>query len=385
MKILIVGAGPVGCYTAQLLKGMGFNPVLLEEHNTLGKPVHCAGIVSSEVLTLVKSYISEKDIIRNKIDSFSIYTPWEDTFSIHKDKIAVVLDREKFDISLGEGLDIRFGERVISIEQKDDKYLVQTEQKKEFTAEAIIGADGSDSIVRKFLLNKHYKNEDDIKSRIYYYFGLQYSIRRYSGEQLIAPNEIKVFFDADIPFFIWIVPENDHSLRIGVLTDNGKRVLDDFIKEKGIDGKVEEVIAGKVPIGFIPTSKDGVALVGDAACQIKPLTGGGLSYGLQSAKILADCIKDGNLNSYNDIWKRKFGQEIKFGLKARKIYENLDETQRAEVFRLFKNNSKFIGQVVDFDHHSKLFIEAFKNPKIFLDAGKLLKIYFKELVRDFLN
>jgi flavin-dependent dehydrogenase len=36
-------------------------------------------------------------------------------------------------------------------------------------------------------------------------------------------------------------------------------------------------------------------LVGDAACQINPLTGGGLSYSLQSAVILADCIKEGKL------------------------------------------------------------------------------------------
>ena len=107
-----------------------------------------------------------------------------------------------------------------------------------------------------------------------------------------------------------------------------------------------------------------------------------LSYGLQSAQILADCIKKNNLEKYDEEWKRKFGQEIRFGLKARKIYENLNEFQRAEVFRLFKNNSKFIGRMVDFDHHSKLFIEAFKSPKIFLDTGKLLKIYLQELVRD---
>jgi len=33
MKIIIVGAGPVGCYTAQLLKQKGYETVLLEEHS----------------------------------------------------------------------------------------------------------------------------------------------------------------------------------------------------------------------------------------------------------------------------------------------------------------------------------------------------------------
>ncbi len=381
MEVLIIGAGPIGCFAAQLLKNNGINPVLLEEHNSLGKPVHCAGIVSSEVLNIVKDYIS-RDVIRNEIDKFSINTPWEDSFSVNKDRIAVVLDREKFDISLGKDLDIRLGERVVSIIQDEGKYIVKTDKKHQYTTEIVIGADGFNSVVRKFLLKNYSKFNNSNSNEMNSYSGLQYRLILDDYHKSIESNEIKVFFDEKIPFFIWIVPDDKHSFRLGVLADNGKEVLNDFMKKSGINGKIVEIISGKVPIGFIPTYKDGIALVGDAACQTKPLTGGGLSYGLQSAQILADCIKKNNLEKYDEEWKRKFGQEIRFGLKARKIYENLNEFQRAEVFRLFKNNSKFIGRMVDFDHHSKLFIEAFKSPKIFLDTGKLLKIYLQELVRD---
>ncbi|MBC7320440.1 FAD-dependent monooxygenase, partial [bacterium] len=119
MKILIVGAGPVGCYTAQLLKNMGYHPVLIEEHLTLGQPIHCSGIVSSDLLTLVESYLSD-DAVISRINGFSINTPWEEEFSIKKDGVAVLLDRERFDSCLGRGLEINLGERVSTIIEKKD-------------------------------------------------------------------------------------------------------------------------------------------------------------------------------------------------------------------------------------------------------------------------
>ncbi len=382
MRILIVGAGPVGCYTAQLLKERGYHSVLLEEHTLLGKPVHCAGIVSREVLSLIEPFIST-DAIKSRIDNFSINTPWEEPFSINKEGIAIVLNREKTDLSLGKDLDVHLGERVSSIKRKNGTYTVSTEQGREYEADVLIGADGANSIVRKYFLENYVGM--DIKNNISldYYFGLQYQIKLDNSNLLINHNEIGVFFNSSIPFFIWIIPEKEHSFRIGVLANNGKQTLTDFMREQEIEGEIEEVFAGKIPIGFIPTSSDSIALVGDAACQIKPLTGGGLSFGLQSACILADCIKEDKLEQYDSRWKKKFGQEIRFGMKARKIYENLDESQRKEIFKLFKKNSDFIENIVDYDRHSKLFREAFRQPRILLDAGKVFLLYLEDLVSEF--
>lgn len=382
MRILIVGAGPVGSYTAQLLKERGYHSVLLEEHTMLGKPVHCAGIVSREVLSLIEPFIST-DAIKSRIDNFSINTPWEEPFSINKEGIAVVLNREKADLSLGKDLDVHLGERVSSIKGKNGTYTVSTEQGREYEADVLIGADGANSIVRKYFLENYVGM--DIKNDISldYYFGLQYQIKLDNSNLLINHNEIGVFFNSSIPFFIWIIPEKEHSFRIGVLANNGKQILTDFLREQEIEGEIEEIFAGKIPIGFIPTSSDSIALVGDAACQVKPLTGGGLSFGLQSARILADCIKEDKLEQYDSRWKKKFGQEIRFGMKARKIYENLDESQRKEIFKLFKKNSDFIENIVDYDRHSKLFREALRQPRILLDAGKVFLLYLEDLVSEF--
>jgi digeranylgeranylglycerophospholipid reductase len=380
MKILIVGAGPVGCYTAQLLKEKGFDTVLLEEHSSLGKPVQCAGIVSSKLLPKTNSLISEKAVI-NRINGFSINSPWVEKFLINIPGIACIINREEFDLNMGKDLDIRLDQRVSYIEKENNCYCVNTVQGETYKADILIGADGPDSIVRNYMLDNYSNSTNNIKSKIKYYFGMQYEIQLYEDYPNISDDSIQVFFDTNIPFFLWIIPESKDKLRVGVVAENAKNILDGFIKSKKIKGKIIEVIAGKIPMGFIPTYYNNIALVGDAACQIKPLTGGGLSYGIQSARLLADCIEEGHLNKYDQRWKKKFGKEIQFGLKARNIYENLDNKQREKVFSLFKKNSHFIEQAVDFDHHSLLFKEAFKNPQLVFDAGKLLGYYIEDMLK----
>ena len=87
-----------------------------------------------------------------------------------------------------------------------------------------------------------------------------------------------------------------------------------------------------------------------------------------------ECIREGTLAEYDQRWKSKFGREIKFGLWARKVYERLskDEGELENIFLLFKENAEFIERAANFENHSLVFREAFKRPKIFVKAGKIL-------------
>ncbi len=176
MRIVIVGAGPVGCFTARLLEQAGFHPILLEEHNEVGKPVQCAGIVSADIIALMQPFISDGAII-NTINNFSINTPWQETFSVNKDGVAAILNREKFDACLGKGLEIHLGETVTSIEQNTKGYLLRTAQGKEYETDILIGADGVDSIVREYFLKRNNHKREDRNFELTYYYGLQYQIR----------------------------------------------------------------------------------------------------------------------------------------------------------------------------------------------------------------
>jgi len=94
---------------------------------------------------------------------------------------------------------------------------------------------------------------------------------------------------------------------------------------------------------------------------------------LKAAEILVECIQEEKLAEYDQRWKSKFGREIKFGLWARKVYEKLnkDEHELENIFSLFKENADFIERAANFENHSLVFREAFKNPKIFMKAGKI--------------
>jgi digeranylgeranylglycerophospholipid reductase len=74
MKILIVGAGPIGCYLARLLqtKTDKFDVTIIEEHEKIGRPVHCAGLVSKDVLKEARCAINPATII-NHIDGAEFY------------------------------------------------------------------------------------------------------------------------------------------------------------------------------------------------------------------------------------------------------------------------------------------------------------------------
>src|SRR2546425_5277937 len=51
---IVVGAGPAGLYTALRAAEGGLSVVVLEEHEELGVPTHCSGIVSGETNRLYK-------------------------------------------------------------------------------------------------------------------------------------------------------------------------------------------------------------------------------------------------------------------------------------------------------------------------------------------
>jgi len=370
MEIVIVGAGPAGCYTAQLLKKYGFKTRIIEEHREVGKPVRCAGLVGRQVFKNTLLSLSESSII-NQING-ALFFYRDNNFQIKRESVAYVIDREKFDKNLSQGLEVECGKKLIEIKKEGSGYILKTDLE-DIYADLVIGADGPSSQVRKFInINKNNGKDDEKdkkRDRVKLYVGVQYRIK--SDKELTSPSIAQVHLREGIPFFIWIIPEGDNIIRLGVISKNCRKDLEQFIEDFRIKGEIIEKLAGIFLIGLTQNFYQNIALVGDAACQIKPLTGGGIYYGLKSAELLAECIRDDRLDEYNRRLKRKFGKEIKFGLKGRQIYEKLNKNELEEIFLMFKKNAGFIEKMADFENHSKIFVEAFKNPKIFIEAGKI--------------
>lgn len=382
MEIVIVGAGPIGCYTAQLLKKCGINSFrIIEEHDEVGKPVRCAGIVGKPVFEDSLIPLSRNSIL-NQINGTSFFYRG-DSFKIERSGVALVIDREKFDKELSQGLKVECGIRLLEIEEEQDKgsrYSLKTNQD-DIWADIVIGADGPRSRVKKFIDSKGnnsngYDGSDGAGSgETNFYKGVQYRIKLEDLEGEVFSREMtRVYMREGVPFFVWIIPEGDGIIRLGVIAENGCRELERVIEEEGIKGEIIDRLAGIIPLGLCQSVYRKVAVVGDAARQVKPLTGGGIYYGMKAAEILVECIQEGTLAEYDKRWKSKFGREIKFGLWARKVYERLNkyEHELEDIFSLFKENAEFIERAANFENHSLVFREAFKRPMIFMKAGKIL-------------
>lgn len=356
MKITIIGAGPVGCYTASLLKHYGIVPLIIEEHKEVGRPVQCAGIVGREVFEDLVLPLSRCSIV-NQIDG-AIVCFGDDNFSIKKEGVAYVIDREVFDKELAKGLNIEYNTKFLGFEMGNSGYLIRTDRGN-FYSDIIIGADGVNSLVRRAA-----KLSTDIR----YYKGVQFRIRTKPKRG----NLVEVHFKSLL--FSWVIPEGNGVIRVGALLRKRDRDSGNFIEDLEIRGEILEKIGGLIPVGYFDTAKENIALVGDAACQVKPLTGGGIYYGLKSAQILARCIKDGRLASYDRDWKKLFGREIRFGLMARRILEQAGNKTLRVLFNLAKENSDLISKIGDFENHSSVFWGLIKDPKTYKIVASLLKI-----------
>ncbi|MCM8791831.1 MAG: NAD(P)/FAD-dependent oxidoreductase [Candidatus Omnitrophica bacterium] len=337
MKILIVGAGPIGCYLAQLLKiNSNLNIKIIEEHHALGKPVHCAGLVSKEVFGHSRINLNHKSIL-NTIDGAQIFFG-KDSFYIKRKSVAFVIDREKFDQHLGEKLSIDFNTRFIGLEKRKKGFLVETD-KGGFYTDILIGADGANSTVRK---------SAEFRENIEYLKGVQFRLR-----YKMKNNFVQVYLKK--PFFAWIIPESTQIVRAGIISYNPYQDLLDFLRENNVKGEILEKFAGTVPLGTCQTQKENIFLIGDAACQVKPLTQGGIYYGMRCAEILADCILKKRLYEYEKRWRERFGEEINVGLKIRKLYLTLNDRDIAKIFRILKKNKIILERFADFENHSRMF------------------------------
>jgi len=385
MEIVIVGAGPIGCYTAQLLKKCGINSFrIIEEHDEVGRPVRCAGIVGKPVFEDSLIPLSRSSIL-NQINGASFFYKG-DSFKIERFGVALVIDREKFDKELSRGLEVECGRKLLEIEEKQDKgsrYRLKTNQG-DIWADMVIGADGPRSRVRKFIDSKGNNSNgcdgSDGPGETNFYKGVQYRIKledlkgvKDLEDEVFSEEMTRVYMRKGIPFFVWIIPEGDGIIRLGVIAENGRRELERVMEEEEIKGEIIDRLAGIIPLGLCQSVYRKVAVVGDAARQVKPLTGGGIYYGMKAAEILVECIQEGELDEYDKRWKSKFGREIKFGLWARKVYERLNkgEYELENIFSLFKENAEFIARAANFENHSLVFRDAFKRPMIFMKAGKI--------------
>ncbi|MEW6069213.1 MAG: NAD(P)/FAD-dependent oxidoreductase [Candidatus Thermoplasmatota archaeon] len=378
--IIVVGAGPVGCYTAKLIAEKGFSVALIEEHPEIGYPVHCTGLVSSRVVELTNS----KKAVIKEFRSAKIHSATKELFIEAPKSRAFVLDRARFDKllakgALDKGVDLLLHTKVINAERMHDGTasvkILKDGKKEDLKCNILIGADGANSTVAKaFLLSRAKELLCGINAEIA--FDKEQDYIDIFVTKNLAPN-----------FFAWLIPLNSFA-KIGLCTrTNTYLCFKKFLKLLNSE-KLISFNAGIIPFGLAKkTYTDNVMLVGNAACHVKPLSGGGIYTGLVSAqhcaKVAISALEKGDysakvLKEYQKLWHSELGRELKLGLLARNVFKRLADKDFDSILANL-NNSKTLALILeygDLDYHSKIMKALLQAPQVTM-LRYLLKGFFR--------
>ena len=164
-KIIIIGAGPIGCYMGQSLKLYGFDPVIVEEHAEVGRPVHCTGLVGSKLFSEPSQVPLPRDSIINTINGSNVN--YNDlSFTIRRKDVAYVVDREKFDKGLSKGLNILYNNKFLGFEKNNghfDRRAVRVEYRDPYSV--VIANDGTLALGKMVIVSGAYQVHLAIKNK----------------------------------------------------------------------------------------------------------------------------------------------------------------------------------------------------------------------------
>ncbi|KYK25941.1 hypothetical protein AYK26_01535 [Euryarchaeota archaeon SM23-78] len=351
--IVIIGAGPVGCYLASLL-AEEFEVTVFEEHRSVGLPIQCTGIVTQEIYKFVPK---KNNFVINQVGDVRIYAPNNKHIKLKLEKPDLIIDRQKFDTyfykqAKKKGVKFVFNHRFISLNKNSLSVMdLKTKEIKRVKYDYLIGADGPLSAVAK--------NTRIIKKRNYF-IGLQAIIKKKN-------NNIIDFYPLK-QGFAWVVPEDRNTLRIGVASRTNPKGCNEKLKKllKKYKGKILAKQGGLVPL-FDPwssISKENIFLAGDAAGFVKATTGGGLVPGLKSAEILAHSINN-NLSYEAGIYLHLY-PSLWLHLEMRKLMDSFTKTEWNQLVKDLKTKeAKKMLQKVSRDKLFQLLLSvALKKPKI---------------------
>ncbi len=341
--VLIVGSGPSGCQLAYQLSSQGHSTVVLEEHDRIGDPACCTGIIGRECFD---AFSIPSSLAQFQANSATFFPPTGKPLRLFKDTTqAYIVHRPTLDRALaqraqGVGAEFLTNSPVNDLIPEDGGVRVQSRDSGlEWQARAVVLAGGASSALPQKL---GMGRIDDLAT------GAQAEV------EVNGLKEVEVYFGQGVApgFFAWLVPTTPGNGLAGLITRHRPgQFMQDFLDRLFRDGKIAsphvEISFGRIPLKPRPrTWGPRVMVVGDAAGQVKPTTGGGIYYSLLGARtaatvldraLVTDDFSPGLFAGYEREWKNQLGREIQVGRWARRFYEKLSDTQVDRLFRFVKS------------------------------------------------
>lgn len=370
--VIVIGGGPSGLQLARCMAADGFDVEVLEEHSSTGEPVHCTGIVAPEIF---QEFSIPSTAILDELKMVRFFSPGGRMIRYQTDNVqAVVVDRCIFDRNLRDlacaaGAKIRYGVRAAKIEIDDTAATAYGSGNEVIRGRACIIATGSSYALNRCL---------GIGMPAVYLNCAQLELPAAHPRDL----EIHVGCEVAPKGFAWAVPiqrSQGSFARIGIMCDgNAEQYLSRFLsqlKPWEIQGEFEEPIRPRIlPLAPIrKTYGNRLLVVGDAAGFVKPTTGGGVFYGMISARIaagvLAEALRRGRLDEshlsvYETRWKERLMEEIQAQLTLRQLMQRLTDEEMESIFDLWMTDGlmPLIRKTASFNHHRKLIFAVTRYP-----------------------
>ena len=346
--VVVVGGGPAGAAVARDIASAGYQVAIVECDPRIGTPIQCSGLVTERTLAAAGL---DASMAMNALTGAIVFSPRGTRYAIGGDRVhAHILDRAQFDQRLMEqalatGVALWTETRAIACERVDAAVLVRSERRGRtvtMQARLIIGADGPRSLVAGFLGLP--APSEVLRAR-----GADVLLKRQSTN-----DQVLLFLGERYShgFFAWAIPISDEKYRIGWAlgpsaqdTQQLERLTTDY--PEIFDGmQVLSQTGGLIPLGpRARTAGDQGMVVGDAAGQAKPTSGGGLYMALRCAahcaRVAISALDDGDtsaarLAEYDQSWRAEVGAELQRGTALRRGYQTLSDSEIEWGLRLLR-------------------------------------------------
>ncbi|NOQ46441.1 MAG: NAD(P)-binding protein [Desulfobulbaceae bacterium] len=281
--VLIIGAGPGGLACAKILAESGRQVTVLERKKKIGPKVCAGGITWSGLINHVPENLIERSFSRQYI-----FSNYQQTCVSEKNPIVATIDRK----TLGQwmagdarkaGATIETSTQVMDIGKTHVIARRENGEQKKFSYRHLVGADGSTSLVRRFL------NIPTRKMGI----GINY---QFQGEY--EKMEWHLNTRAFGYGYGWIFPHRS-TISIGAYGAQGnmsarrlKKQLIAWSADRGFNLEKEPPRAALINFDYQGFAFDTRWLIGDAAGLASGLTGEGIYPAIVSGEAVAKKILD---------------------------------------------------------------------------------------------
>ncbi|MEM3702866.1 MAG: NAD(P)/FAD-dependent oxidoreductase [Candidatus Bathyarchaeia archaeon] len=385
--VIIIGGGPCGSFSALDLSKRGFDVIVFEEHSQIGVPCHCAGHISINGLKNLGLYPLPENVVENIFYGAKFYSPKGSNFSVRFTRpVSCTVNRILFDKHIANFAE-KAGARYSMNSRVESLIIVnghvkgvnveKCEGKSKFFGKIVLDAEGISARILKQASLLPPRGDRFVN-------GVQAEVESVKN---IESDVVEVFLGSEyaLGFYAWLIPKSETEAKVGLATKigNPKLLLQRLMRKHPVasiklrGAKILQEYYHPITLGGpIPkTYSNGFLVVGDAASQVKPTTGGGIIFGLNSAKIAAEVVAEALnkndfsaefLGAYQKHFMRLFSFDLKVMLKIREMLDKLPDGKLDDVIRLCGrlHLDEVFKNLKEIDFQGRTLLKAVQNPRV---------------------